>query len=223
MITDLIGWVAAALSVLLTWPQIVLSCVKGRTLGLSATACWLAVGLNLCWLTYGVLLRDPVQMATNVVCGAGNLAILVALLVHQPSLRAGRAVAATGWGAAALALSAGTALTAASTFGVSGSAAGSALGTVISAVGIFSYLPQLTALLRDRAQDMSGMSMTRWRLATGSSGLWTCYGLLMGQPAVWALSLFGLCCNLLVCYLLVAGNRTVPAPADRPRELALAA
>jgi uncharacterized protein with PQ loop repeat len=227
MLTHLLGWMAAALSVLLTWPQIRLSCVKGRTLGLSATACWLSFALNVCWFTYGVLLRDPVQVATNLVCGAGNAAILASLLAHQPSLRARRTLAATGWGAALLALSAGTAAVAAGVTGVTGAQAAVALGAVISGIGIFSCFPQVVSLLRDRTQDLSGMSPARWWLATGSSTLWTSYGFLQGQPAVWALSGFGLACNLTVCYLLTTSRRTVPAAASalsrRPVELALAA
>ena len=223
MLTDLFGWTAAALSVLLTWPQIWLSCVKGRTLGLSATACWLSFGLNLCWLTYGVLLHDPVQIATNVVCGAGNVAILAALLAHQPSLRARRALVTTGWGAAALVLSAATAVAAAAGPRLTAVQSAAALGAMISSIGIFSYFPQVISLLRDRSQDMSGMSMTRWCLACGSSSLWTGYGLMMGQPAVWALSAFGLTCNLVVCYLLTASRSTASVLADRTADLALAA
>jgi uncharacterized protein with PQ loop repeat len=227
MLTHLLGWMAAALSVLLTWPQIRLSCVQGRTLGLSATACWLSFALNVCWFTYGVLLRDPVQMATNLVCGAGNAAILAALLAHQPSLRARRALAATGWGAALLVLSASTAVVTTGATAVSGVQAATALGAVISGIGIFSYFPQVVSLLRDRTQDVSGMSATRWWLATGSSTLWTSYGFLQAQPAVWALSGFGLICNLAVCYLLAASRRTTPAAVSvlpqRPAELALAA
>jgi uncharacterized protein with PQ loop repeat len=225
MLTDLVGWMAAALSVLLTWPQIWLSCVKGRTLGLSATASWLSFALNVCWLTYGVLLRDPVQIATNLVCGAGNLAILVALLAHQPTLRVRRVLVRTGWGAALLVVSALTAFTAATGPAVSGAQAAAALGAVISAIGIFAYFPQVLSLLRDRTQDMSGMSRTRWFLATASSSLWTGYGVLEAQPAVWALAGFGLVCNLAVCYLLTAPRRPVEVPvlADRSAELALAA
>jgi uncharacterized protein with PQ loop repeat len=227
MLTDLVGWMAAALSVLLTWPQIWLSCVKGRTLGLSATACWLSFALNVCWFTYGVLLRDPVQVATNLVCGAGNVAILVALLARQPLLRARRALASTGWGAALLVLSAGAAVVASGGPSVSAAQAATALGAVISGIGIFSYFPQVVSLLRDRTQDLSGMSATRWWLATGSSALWTSYGILQAQPAVWALSGFGLVCNLAVCYLLAAPRPTVPAAVpvlpQRSAELALAA
>jgi uncharacterized protein with PQ loop repeat len=218
---------AAALSILLTWPQIRLSCVKGRTLGLSATACWLSFGLNVCWFTYGVLLSDPVQVATNLVCGAGNLAIVVALLTHQPTLRTGRALATTTWGTALLLLSAGGAFTAAGVAGVSGAHAAAVLGAVVSAVGIFACTPQVVSLLRDRTQDRSGMSPARWWLATGSSALWTGYGLVEGQPAVWALSAFGLACNLAVCHLLAVSRPAVRVPepvlADRSGELALAA
>jgi uncharacterized protein with PQ loop repeat len=224
---SLLGWAAAALCVLLSWPQIWLSCVKGRTLGLSATACWLATALNACWFVYGILLGDTVQIATNLVCGAGNLAILVALLAHQPGLRSRRTLVTTGWGAAALLVAAAGAMAATEVPGISPARAAATLGAVTSAVGIFSYFPQLLALLRERGQDLSGMSRTRWWLAAGSSALWTSYGVAVGQPAVWTLSAFGLVCNLTVCYLLATPRRTAPVPApayaETAPELALAA
>src|SRR3712207_465866 len=73
-----LGFLAAALSITVVWPQVWLSCRHGRTLGLSPTGSWLAVGLNLCWLTFGLLVGDAPQIATHAVVGAGNTAVLAA-------------------------------------------------------------------------------------------------------------------------------------------------
>src|SRR5918995_789690 len=67
-----LGFFAAVLSITVVWPQVWLSCRHGRTLGLSPTGSWFAVGLNLCWLTFGLLTRDPAQIATHAVLGAGS-------------------------------------------------------------------------------------------------------------------------------------------------------
>ena len=101
--TAALGFLAAALSISVVWPQVWRSCRQGRTRGLSPTGTWLAVGLNLCWLTFGVLTGDPAQIATHTVVGAGNTAVLVALLVTQPHLRSGRALLRTATGALGLA------------------------------------------------------------------------------------------------------------------------
>src|SRR3954452_8529060 len=82
-----LGFAAAALSISLVWPQVWLCCRRRRTLGLSPTACWLAVGLNACWLTFGLITGDAAQITTNVAVGAGNSAALAALRLPQPQLR----------------------------------------------------------------------------------------------------------------------------------------
>src|SRR5829696_9030511 len=94
-----LGFLAAALSIALIWPQVWLSCRQGRTLGLSPTTSWLGVALNLSWLSFGLLIGDPAQIVTNAVVGTGNTAVLAALLVSQPHLREKRMVLRTGAGA----------------------------------------------------------------------------------------------------------------------------
>src|SRR4051812_20840562 len=104
-----LGFLAAALSISVVWPQVWRSCRHRRTSGLSPTTAWLGVALNLCWLTFGVLIGDPAQIVTNAVVGAGNTAVLTALLLTQPQLREGRMLLRTAAGAAALvALAAGS-------------------------------------------------------------------------------------------------------------------
>jgi uncharacterized protein with PQ loop repeat len=219
-----LGFFAAALSICNIWPQVWRSCRHGRTLGLSPTAAWLGVGLNLCWLTFGVLTGDPAQLLTHAVVGAGNTAVLVAVLVTRPHLRARRVLLRTAAGSAALAALAGGSLGAVAVLGAAPAVVATSLGAVISLVGAAAALPQPLSLLRDPAQDLSGLSPARWWLGAGSCATWVGYGWLHGQPLVALSAGFGLCCALVVCGVLRAARRTTrpvaPLPALRPALVA---
>ncbi len=212
MITAL-GFLAAALSISVVWPQVWRSCRHGRTLGLSPTTAWLGVALNLCWLTFGVLIGDPAQIVTNACVGAGNTAVLVSLLRAQPDLRRGPMLLRTAGGAAVLAALAAGSLVSVLVLDARPAAVGAALSGVISLVGAAAGLPQPVSLLRDRAKDVSGLSPARWRLGAGSCASWVSYGWLNDEPAVWMSAGFGLSCALLMCALLRArqSSRTTGA------------
>jgi len=208
-----LGFLAAALSIAVVWPQVWLSCRHRRTLGLSPTSAWLGVALNLCWLTFGALIGDPAQIVTHAIVGAGNTAVLVALLRTQPHLRRRRTLLRTSGGAAGLAsLAAGSTLSVA-VLGARPAAVAATLSGVISLVGSVAALPQPLRLLRDRTQDVSGLSPTRWRLGAGSGAAWAGYGWLIDQPAVYLSAAFGLSCALLMCALLRARTAALAAPA----------
>jgi uncharacterized protein with PQ loop repeat len=205
-----LGVLAASLSISLVWPQVWLCCRRRRTGGLSPTASSLGVALNLAWLTFGLLTGDAAQWVTNAVVGLGNSAVLVALLVTQPHLRGGRVLARTTSAAAGLvAVAAGT-VAAVAFCGTAPAAAAAALGAVASVAGAAQACVQPLSLLRDRAQDHSGISRSRWWLSAGASSAWTGYGWLGDHPAVWTSSAVGAGCALVVCALL----RT-PRPAGR--------
>ncbi|MFI1992303.1 SemiSWEET transporter [Actinoplanes sp. NPDC020271] len=223
------GFLGAALSMSIAWPQVFLSCVRRRTGGLSPAACLLSVAMPAGWLTYGLLISDPIQVVSNTFNLLAGVAVLIALLATRPHLRSARALA----GAAGLAgtvlfaicVSAGTAVLPQ----ISPSRAGALLGTVLAVSSLVSALPQPLALLRDRAQDMSGLSPTRFRLAAAASGSWLVYGLGTGQPAVWASASVGVTSALIVCLVLAARRAPVvaiPAPEWRgavvTRSLAVA-
>jgi len=209
-----LGCLASTLAIAVVWPQVWRSCRHRRTLGLSPTSAWLAVGLNVCWLTFGALTGDPAQMITNAVVGAGNTAVLTAVLLTQPHLRTRRMLVRTAAGAAGLAaLAAGSALTV-SVLGARPAVVAAALSSVLALVGSAAALSQPLSLLRDRGQDMSGLSRARWRLGAGSCASWTSYGWLGHQPAVSLAAGFGLTCALLMCTLL----RGRPAQAAGPRR-----
>lgn len=172
-----LGSPAAALSITVVWPQVWLSCRHGRTLGLSPTGSWLAVGLNLCWLTFGLLVGDTPQIATHAVVGAGNTAVVAALLLTQPHARSAQVLLRTAAGAAGLAAGG----VAAVVLGADTTQVASVLASVATVVGIVAALPQLLGILFDRAQHLSGMSPARWYLGAGSCASRTAYGRLLGR------------------------------------------
>ncbi|MCA0146673.1 SemiSWEET transporter [Blastococcus sp. LR1] len=197
-----LGVVASTLSIALVWPQVWLSCRHGRTLGMSPTSTWLAVALNFCWLTFGLLTGDPAQIVTNTVVGAANTALLLALLLTQPQLRSRRALARTASGALCLVAFAAGSAAFVVLLGADPAALAGPLVATASLVGAAACLPQPLSLLRDRTQDVSGLSPARWILGAGSCAAWMGYGLSLGQTEVWLSAAVGLVCALVVCGVL---------------------
>ncbi|MEV4639708.1 SemiSWEET transporter [Actinoplanes sp. NPDC049548] len=208
----LLGWLGAALSMTLPWPQVWRSCARGHTRGLSATSCWMGVALPVGWITYGLLTGETVQVVTNCVTCVAGLTVLVAVLVKQRDLRTGRALLVSAGGAAGvLAASAGSAAFAAAT-GTTGAHVAALLGTVLAVTATLSAIPQPMSLLRDRTQDLAGLSPLRWRLGAAACASWMTYGLSTAQPAVWLSAAAGLAGALVVCWvLLTAARPAVPA------------
>jgi uncharacterized protein with PQ loop repeat len=202
MLTHALGVLGAALSMSLSWPQVVKSCVRRRTHGLSPTACALGVALPLGWITYGLLTGQRIQVVTNVVTGTAGLAILAALLITQPGMRSRRALRLSA--ASAGAVLAGVFLSgmAAALPGVRGEQVAPVLGLLLAGVSVFSAIPQPLTLLRDRTQDLSGLSPLRWRLGAAACSSWLLYGLSTGQAPVAASASVGLISALIVCTVL---------------------
>jgi uncharacterized protein with PQ loop repeat len=233
-----LGLLAASLSIALVCPQLWLSCRRRRTSGLSPTATFLSVALNLCWLTFGLLTDDPAQSVTNALVGVGNTAVLGALLVTQPQLRTRRVLLRTATGAAGLVAFAAGGIASVLLLGTAPAGVAAALGAVTCVVGAASACVQPLTLLRGRIQDLSGLSPSRWWLGAGSSSSWLGYGWLQGQPTVCASAAVGLGCALVVCAFLLARRSAQPIgagvtrargvlagrrPADRAAVLATAA
>ncbi|MEU7901482.1 SemiSWEET transporter [Actinoplanes sp. NPDC049118] len=211
--TVVLGWLGAALSMTLPWPQVWRSVAKGRTNGLCAVACWQGAAMPVGWVTYGLLTGETVQVVTNTVTGLAGLSILVMLLVKQGELRTGRKLLTGAAGAAGvLAAAAGSAaFAAAADFDTA--RVSTFLGAVLAVAATLSAVPQPLSLLRDRTQDLAGLSPLRWRLTAAACASWCAYGLTTGQTAVWLSSSVGLTAALIVCWILMTAGRT---PAPRP-------
>lgn len=217
----LLGWFGAALSMTLPWPQVWRSCAQGRTGGLSATACWMGAAMPVGWITYGLLTGEIVQVVTNAVTGSAGLAVLVTILVKRGELRSARRLLITAAGAAGVVAAAGGSAAVAVLTEATGAHVATFLGTVLAVAAILSSIPQPLALLRDRGQDLAGLSPLRWRLAAGSCACWMAYGLVTAQPAVWLSAVVGLASALIVCWFLrpARATRTVAAVTVRAATL----
>ena len=213
--TAALGVLASLLSIALVWPQVWLSCRHRRTVGMSPTSTWLAVALNFCWLCFGLLTGDAVQIVSNTVVGAANTLLLLALLLTQPRLRARQVLLRTASGAVCLVAFAGGGLCAVVALRADPAAIAAPLGTVASLMSACAAVPQPLSLLRDRTQDLSGLSPARWVLGAGASAAWTGYGWLLGQPSVWLSSAVGLGSALLVCAVLRTRRTGAVAPVGR--------
>jgi uncharacterized protein with PQ loop repeat len=214
-----LGVLASTLSIALVWPQVWLSCRHGRTLGMSPTSTWLAVALNACWLVFGVLTGDPAQIVTNAVVGAANTALLLALLRTQPPLRSAGALLRTASAALCLISFAVGGLAVVVLLDVAPTAVAGPLAATAAVVGAAASLPQPLSLLRDRTQDVSGLSPARWVLGAGSAAAWTAYGVLLGQAEVWLSAAVGLAGALVVCGVLFRPAADVGQVVELGRRL----
>ena len=211
----LLGWFGALLSIALPWPQVWRSVVHGRTTGLSATACWQGTAMPVGWITYGLLTGENVQVVTNLVTGTAGLAVLVIVLVKQSELRSRRTLMISASGAAAVVVAAAVSAAAGQLAQIGGTRAAACLGAVLAGTAVLGAIPQPVSLLRDRGQDLAGLSPLRWWLTAAAGGTWCGYGLATAQPAVWLSALAGLVGAVVVCGVLVADRRVqaaTPAP-----------
>ena len=211
--TALLGWFGAALSIALPWPQVWRSVARGRTRGLSSTACWQGAAMPVGWITYGLLSGEAVQVVTNSVTGLAGLAVLITVLVKESELRTGRKLLVSAAGAAGVLSAAAGSAIAAGVTGIGGDRAAGFLGAVLAFTAILGAIPQPLALLRDRTQDLAGLSPLRWWLAAAACSSWCTYGLATGQLAVWLSALVGLGSALIVCWVLLADRRARTAAA----------
>jgi len=212
----LLGWFGAALSIALPWPQVWRTVARGRTKGLSATACWQGTAMPVGWITYGLLTGETVQVVTNTVTGVAGLAVLVTVLLKQSELRTGRKLLISAAGAAGVLTAAAGCAIAGRLTDMGGPRAAAFLGAVLACTAILGAIPQPLSLLRDRNQDLAGLSPLRWWLAAFACGSWCTYGLATGQLAVWLSALVGLASALIVCWVLLTDRRSraaVPATA----------
>jgi uncharacterized protein with PQ loop repeat len=214
MLTHVLGCLGAALSMSLSWPQVFKSCVQRRTTGLSATASSLGVAMPIGWITYGLLSGEHLQIVTNVVTGTAGSAIMVALLATQPAMRSGRALRLSAAAAALVVAPVLLSGLAAAVAGVRPSQVAPLLGLVLAVVSVVSAIPQPLALLRDRHQDLSGLSPARWRMGAGAAASWLAYGLGTAQPGVWASAGAGLASALIVCAVLHLRREATPVVDD---------
>lgn len=169
VVTEALGWTAAACVVGLHLPQVWRTVVHGRTEGVPAARAWVAIVVALVWFGYGVFGGGLVQLVLN-----GTCIVLNALLLRR--LVPSRRHAAVG---IALTVLAGAAVL------VVGSVGGMLpLGVVGALVGTVVYLPQLLALRS--AVEVDGVSTVSLWLQAASGSCWIGYGVLRDEVVVWS-------------------------------------
>ncbi len=207
LLLTVLPWILVVTTSTLAWPQIWTSCVRGRTEGLDLTSCLLNPLLSATWLTWGLLLADPLQIGVNSMTVAGNAAILAALLSRRSDARSAAALVRALPLPACLALLVigPTSLTLVGLIGRS--TAASVLGFAAVVFTFIALVPQPMALLRDRKQDVSGVSLGRFALTALAASLWTAYGILTGQATVFLSSACGAVSAIVVLYCVVSAPR----------------
>ncbi|MEU4219954.1 SemiSWEET transporter [Actinoplanes sp. NPDC026623] len=205
--TVVLGWLGAALSMALPWPQVWRSVAKGRTSGLCAVACWQGTAMPIGWITYGLLTGETVQVVTNTVTGLAGLSILVAVLIKQGELRTRRRLLTGAAGAAGVLCAAAICAVATATTDFEPTRLSAFLGSVLAVAATLAAVPQPLSLLRNRTQDLAGLSPLRWRLTAAACSCWCAYGLVSGQVAVWLSASVGLTAALIVCWVLMGAGR----------------
>ncbi len=219
LLLTVLPWILVVSSTSLSLPQIWLSCFRGRTSGLDLTASLLAPTISLGWLIFGLLLQDGLQILVNSVTAACNLAILAALMVRRPDARSGTSLLRALPLSTLLAAGVLAVITCWFTGMLSQNAAASAVGTVTVVFTFIAVVPQPVALLRDRRQDVSGVSVGRFALSAVSALLWSLYGVLTGSPIVVTSAVLGAASAGVVVYcVLTAGRQSAPTTVTR-REL----
>jgi hypothetical protein len=83
VIADAFAWVGTALIVTLNLPQVWRTCVHGRTAGVPASRAWVAIGVAMIWLGYGLYRSIAVQVVLNALVLAMNAALLTRLARSQ--------------------------------------------------------------------------------------------------------------------------------------------
>lgn len=151
--------VALGLALAQPVPQVLRLRRTGHTDGISPTAMWLGVGINLIWIGYCVARDLPAVAAVSAVYLAGYGAIVALLVAHGRRRGVRYAVAAVA-AAGALQLAGGWGLV------------GTALGL---AVGI-QYLPQVVAAWR--SPSLAGLAPGMYLVTLLDGAVWGLFGLL---------------------------------------------
>lgn len=169
LVSEALGWTAAACVVGLHLPQVWRTVVHGRSAGVPASRAWVAIGVALVWLGYGAFGGGLVQVVLNGTCLVLNGLLLRRLVPHRRHAVVGTAL---------------TALAAAAVLLVGSTAGMLALGVIGAVVGTVVYLPQLLALRA--AVEVDGVSAVSLWLQGVSGACWIGYGVLRDEVVVWS-------------------------------------
>ena len=83
MFVDILGWIGAATGSLVALPQVVRILRTGATTGISPLTWRLLVGVNLAWMSHGVITHHPNIVVSNTVYALCTSTILILLWRHR--------------------------------------------------------------------------------------------------------------------------------------------
>lgn len=196
-----LGYLGAALGVLMVVPQIVRIVRHPRLAGVSPMSWSVTTVTCLLWLSYGARTGQLPQIPGNVLLVAG--AVTIVLIVPSARSRIWRA-AALGSVTAAL-------------LGVSFALPAHDGGYLAFSIGLFASLPQLADSVHTwRIGATSAVSVSSWTLKIASQAAWLLYGIGVGDRPV----LISACVTLSTAALLVFLEVSARSSALSPLELA---
>jgi uncharacterized protein with PQ loop repeat len=80
---DILGWIGAVAGALVALPQLVRILRTGAIAGVSPLTWQLLLGVNLAWMTHGVITQHPNIVVSNTVYGLSTSTILILLRRHR--------------------------------------------------------------------------------------------------------------------------------------------
>ena len=83
MFVDILGWIGAATGSLVALPQVVRILRTGATTGISPLTWRLLLGVNLAWMSHGVITHHPNIVVSNIVYALCTSTILILLWRHR--------------------------------------------------------------------------------------------------------------------------------------------
>ena len=169
MLLELVGALAAALSVAVSIPQLVRVVRAKHANGVSATAWSLMLAAAVCWASYGLLAGLPAEVGCNVAAVAINFAVIGIAAFHGHPTMLRRATLAT-FGAGAVV-----------TAGVLTDARMVALAAITMGAAV--YVPHVINLRR--AGDVSGIAPGTFVVNAAAASLWVAYGLGHADALIW--------------------------------------
>jgi uncharacterized protein with PQ loop repeat len=177
-----IGYLGAAIGVLMVIPQIRRTLRNRARLGVSPLTWALLALSSFTWLLYGIRAGEPPQIPGNVLTVTGSS--IVVLLVPSAVRTRARAAALAGLGSALV--------------GLAVVAPVAAIGFVAFGIGLVSALPQLISSMRARTGEISAVSVPAWLLLGASQVSWLIYAIALHDVVVTISASFILASSLLL-------------------------
>ena len=172
---------------------------SGSTAGLSDVS-WLLLTLTYSsWLVFGVVNRDPYQIATNAFSLTGSLWVL-ARIHRDRRIPVGRIVVVAGVVLVSLLVQ----------------VFGGVAGSLVAVFGVTSAIRLWQQRTVRTAPDVTGVAIAPWLISSGAQVVWLAHGVAAGKLVVAAHAPFAIVTNLMLIAAVLRRRRTDGAGSPRP-------